>query len=420
MKKWTGPIVAGLTAGVAPVGATVPAQDTAPTYNLTRDVRNAVQQTQTAISQHNFPGASALLKQAGAAARTDGDRYLIATMQLDIANRTFDTAAQMAAINALLANPLLTAGQGTELYYHRARISFHAQNGDAARADLQAAIDRGTSNPRAFVAMASLTGERGDHAAALALVERAFTIHRTAGMAIPADWYRRAIHFAREMGDNARIAALGQSLVAEHPTQRNWRDVIIQHRSAYAADPEAALDLWRLQEAAGALTGEFDYRDYAQVAYGRELPAEIERIVQAGRTSSVLDGGNSEIAALDRGTTRKARSLRRALPGRAEAALSAATGQNAMTAADGYMSLGEYAAAAPLYRAALEKGSVDAELAALRLGIALARTGDSARASAALDQVTGPRAAVSRLWRVYAGQPRPVPVQTSVAARTGG
>ncbi|MEO1167695.1 MAG: hypothetical protein AAFW97_03185, partial [Pseudomonadota bacterium] len=165
---------------------------------------------------------------------------------------------------------------------------------------------------------------------------------------------------------------------------------------------------------------EFDYRDYAQVAHGRELPAEIERIVQAGRTASILDGGNAEIAALDRGTTRAAQNLRSALPGRTEAAISAATGETAMAAADGYMSLGEYAAAAPLYRAALEKGSVDAGLAALRLGIALARSGDSAGAAVALDQVTGPRAAVARLWRAYNDIPRAVPAPVVPATPTGG
>lgn len=409
--------VAGMIAGGS---GPVLAQDATLDYGLTRDVRSAAQQAQTAISQSNFPAASTSLSQASAAARTDGDRYVIATMQLDVANRTFNTAAQVAAINALLSNPLLSAEQGAELYYHRARISFHAQNVEAARADLQAAIDRGTTNPRVFVALASLTSERGDHAGAIALVERAFAIHRTAGMQIPADWYRRGIHFAQEMNDTARVVSFGQSLVAEHPTQRNWRDVIVQHRAAYSADPEAALDLWRLQDAVGALTGEFDYRDYAQVAHGRELPAEIERIVQAGRTASILDGGNAEIAALDRGTTRAAQNLRSALPGRAEAAISAATGETAMAAADGYMSLGEYAAAAPLYRAALEKGSVDAGLAALRLGIALARSGDSAGAAVALDQVTGPRAAVARLWRAYNDIPRAVPAPVVPATPTGG
>ena len=408
LNKLTGLAIAGVIATAIPISTPLAAQEAALQYDLSRPVREAAEQAQAAIAQSNFPAASNYLNQAAAAAQTDGDRYVLATMQLDVANRTFNTAAQMAAINVLLASPLVAASQRSDLYYHRARLAFHAQNATAARADLQAAIDAGSSNPQIFIAMASLMDEAGDHAGALVLVERALEIHRTAGMATPVAWYRRAINMAQGVNDVGRVNAYGQAMLREHPTQRNWRDVLIQHRAAYPADPDAALDLWRLQEAAGALTGELDYRDYARVANGRQLPAEIERIVQAGRASSMLDGGNSEIASLDRGTTAAAQSLRNALPGRAQAAANAATGTNAMSAADGYMSLGEYAAAIPLYRMAIEKGSVDSELANIRLGMALARTGDAAGARAALDLVVGPRASIARLWRIYADLPRAV------------
>ncbi|RED15557.1 tetratricopeptide repeat protein [Parasphingopyxis lamellibrachiae] len=419
LKKFKGLAIAGViaTAAIAVAGP-IFAQDATLQYSLSRDVREAAEQAQAAIAQSNFPAATNFLNQAATAAQTDGDRYVLATMQLDVANRTFNTAAQVTAINALLASPLIGVEQRANLYYHRARISYHAQNSDAARTDLQAAINAGTSNPRIYVAMASLVDEAGDHAGALTLVDRAFEIHRTAGLATPVDWYRRAISMAQGLNDVGRISAYGQSMLAEHPAQRNWRDVLIQHRTAYAADPEAAIDLWRLQDAAGALTGEFDYRDYARVANGRRLPAEIERIVQAGRANNMLDGGNSEIATLDRGTTAAAQRLSSALPGRAQAAAAAATGANAMSAADDYVSLGDYAAAIPLYRAAIEKGSIDTELANIRLGMALARTGDAAGARAALDQVVGPRASIARLWRIYVDMPRATsaPVAQEAAA----
>lgn len=401
--------ITGAILTTAPVILSVSAQAPALDYELTANVRQAAELAQVAIQQSNFPAASSYLNQAALLAQTDGDRYVLTSLQLDIANRTFNVAGQMTAINALLASPLVGTVQSSELYYHRARISYNAQNVDAARADLQTAIDRGTSNSRVYVSLASLMDERGDHTTALTLTEQAFAIHRTAGMTIPVDWYRRAIHFAQELDDTARIVILGQSLVAEHPNQRNWRDVLILHRTAFAADPEAALDLWRLQDAVGALTGEIDYRDYAQVAHGRALPAEIERVVQTGRASSMLDGENSEISTLDRGTTSAAQSLRTALPERAQSAASEASGANALSVADGYMSLGDYAAAVPLYRLAIEKGSVDTELATLRLGIALVQSGDIAGARISLDQVIGPRASIGRLWRVFADLPRAAP-----------
>jgi hypothetical protein len=417
--KVKGLLAAGCVAMAVVLGAPAAAQTNLSDFHLTRDVREAALQAQQAIAQSNYPTASAYLNQVAAQARTDSDRFVIARLQLDIANRTFNTAAQTAAINALLANPLLGSEQAAELYYHRARLSYHAQNLDAARTDLQAAIDRGTSNPRIFIAMSGLLGDQGDNAGALAMFDRALAINQTAGIATPVAWYRRAISFAQQLGQQPRVLQLGQMMLAAYPTQRNWRDVAIQHRAAYAADPESVMDLWRLQAAAGALTGEFDYRDYARAARAVQAPAEIERIVQAGRAAAMLDGGNSEIASLDRGTTRAAQGLRSALPGRAQAAAGATTGAEALSAANDYLSLGEYAAAAPLYRTAIEKGSIDAEFANLRLGIALAMSGDADGARTALDQVTGVRASVARLWRVYVDtRPPPAPSAPGLSAES--
>jgi len=72
-----------------------------------------------------------------------------------------------------------------------------------------------------------------------------------------------------------------------------------------------------------------------------------------------------------------------------------------MIIADAYYGYGDYAKAAELYRAALGKSGVDKDLANLRLGMALARSGDKAGASSSLNAVGGNQADVARLWKVY-------------------
>ena len=47
------------------------------------------------------------------------------------------------------------------------------------------------------------------------------------------------------------------------------------------------------------------------------------------------------------------------------------------------------------------KGGAGADLANLRLGIALARSGDKAGATAALNAVKGTRAGIAQLWLAY-------------------
>ena len=73
--------------------------------------------------------------------------------------------------------------------------------------------------------------------------------------------------------------------------------------------------------------------------------------------------------------------------------------------ADAYFSYGQYAQAAELYRAALQKGA-DANLANTRLGAALALAGQRAEAEAAFRAVTGPRAELAQFWLLWLSQPR--------------
>ena len=92
---------------------------------------------------------------------------------------------------------------------------------------------------------------------------------------------------------------------------------------------------------------------------------------------------------------------RASLPSLERAALASPAAKQAMVTGDAYLGYGEWAKAAELYRAALTKSGVDAGLANFRLGIALARSGDKAGATAALNAVTGNRADIAKYWLLY-------------------
>ena len=81
--------------------------------------------------------------------------------------------------------------------------------------------------------------------------------------------------------------------------------------------------------------------------------------------------------------------------------LTAANGRAARTTADAYFGYGQYAEAAELYRAALQKGGEDANLVNTRLGASLALAGQRAEAEAAFRAVTGPRADLAEYWLIW-------------------
>jgi hypothetical protein len=92
---------------------------------------------------------------------------------------------------------------------------------------------------------------------------------------------------------------------------------------------------------------------------------------------------------------------RASLGGEESRAMSGASGSLALKLADAYAGYRDYPKAITLYRAALQKGGVDANLVNTRLGIALASSGDRAGAEAAFKAVTGPRAELANLWLAW-------------------
>ena len=85
-------------------------------------------------------------------------------------------------------------------------------------------------------------------------------------------------------------------------------------------------------------------------------------------------------------------------------ARAAANGTLAMKTAAAYFGYGDYAKAVDLYRVALQKGGVDANVVNTRLGIALALAGQKAEATTALQAVTGTRADLAQLWLAWMNQ----------------
>ena len=81
--------------------------------------------------------------------------------------------------------------------------------------------------------------------------------------------------------------------------------------------------------------------------------------------------------------------------------LSAATAKAALANGDLLYGYGEYAKAADIYRGALKKPGADAGLINLHLGMALARAGDKAGATAALNSVSGAHSEIAKYWLTY-------------------
>ena len=80
------------------------AQPGARQFNLSKEARPAIAALQTAVNARDAAGYAAALPAAQAAAKNTDERYVVATLQLQYAQAGTDKAAQLAAIDAVLAS----------------------------------------------------------------------------------------------------------------------------------------------------------------------------------------------------------------------------------------------------------------------------------------------------------------------------
>src|SRR5262249_1533668 len=128
---------------------------------------------------------------------------------------------------------------------------------------------------------------------------------------------------------------------------------------------------------------------------------EAQAVMDAGVAAKVLNPASPDV--------REILTALKAKPKFTAADLETATktAQNGMALlhiGDRYYAMGDYAKAVELYKTSMGKPGVDAGLANLHIGMALARSGDKAGATAALNSVTGQRADIAKYWLTYLNQ----------------
>lgn len=372
-------------------------------FNISSGARASIAALQTAVNANDVANIPARLAAAQAAAKTADDRYVIAQLQLQAAATAKNEAQMASALDAIIASGGAKPDEMGPLLLNLGKIRFNAKQYDAAAAAFERLLQVNPSNSDGLVLLAETRHAQGRTADALSMLQRAIAAKRAAGQPVPEAWYKRAVAIAYNAKSPAAVE-LTRGWVAAYPSPTSWRDSIRIFQTV-TGGADKNLDLLRLQRAAGALRGESDYYTYASTAVARGLPGEAKAVLDEGFAAGAITRSSDTFKNLYASASAKAAADRPSLAGLEKAALAAATARPAMQTADAYLAYGDYAKAAALYRAALGKSGVDANLANLRLGIALARSGDKAGAATAFRAVTGAHAEIARYWLLYIGQP---------------
>jgi len=359
--------------------------------------RKAIVDLQTAVNANEFTKVPGLVAAAQSVAKTKEDRYIIGQLQVKAALAAKDNVMLAAAIDTVAASGYVDQAKVADLYMGLGSTFYNAK--DFARA--ATAYERAASlNPRSPDPLINIAESRygmGQKAEAVATFQRAIQATIAAGQKPREDLLKRTAGIAYE-ASLPTAADLSRQWVAAYPSPGSWHDAVAIYRNLNKPDVEGTLVLFRLMQATNSLQGAADYSLFATAAADQSNFNEAKAVIDQGIAANQVDPANPLFRDLIAAMKTK--------PVATEADLNAALKMAPSAGAqirigDRFYGSGNYAKAAEVYRAALGKPGVDANVANLHLGMALARTGDKAGAAAALNAVSGPHAPLAKYWLLY-------------------
>ena len=383
---------------VAPAPADAPAAAQRK-FNLSKQARKEIGELQSAVNAKDAANIPAKLAAAQAKAQNADDKYVISQLQLKAAVDANNEAAMGQALEAMTQSGAPEGGTAI-IYANLGKIQYNAKAFDKASAAFERVIQLDPKNTEAMILLAEARNAQGRTTEGVGLIQKAIGIETAAGRKAEESWYKRAVALAY----NANLAispAIAREWVAAYPSPKNWRDAIRIYQTTSKLEDSALIDSMRLAQATGALSGENDYFRYTNTLVTRGFPGEAKMVLEQGFAANSISKSKATFAQLYSLASTRSQGDRASLGASAAAAVAGSDAKKVMVTADAYYGYGDYAKAADLYRAALGKSGVDKDLANLRLGMSLARAGDKAGATAALNAAGGAQAEIAKFWLAY-------------------
>ncbi len=368
----------------------------------------AVQPLQTALTAGDMAAAKAALPAVQAAATTDDDKFQVALMTYQIAQKSNDPAGAAVAVDAMLASGKAPPELQSQLLTAKAQNAFNSGKFADADAAFTQLAQQKPNDPDILISLAAVKSREGRNADALPLVDQAIQARKAANQPVDEDWYRRALSISYDGKMPAQTVKYGQQIADAYPRADIWRLSLQTYRDTNRLDQQADLDTLRLMRAANALAGERDYYEYANMALNKGFPGEAKSVIDHGTSSNMVDSKalatSKALAEIKAVAGPKVAADKAELPVLDKKARTAADGKQALLTGDVYLGYGQYAQAADLYKVALQKGGVDANVTNLHLGEALAQAGQKADAVKVLGTVTGSNQALAQYWAIWANK----------------
>jgi tetratricopeptide (TPR) repeat protein len=371
-------------------------------YNLSPEAKKPLTDLQNAVTKKDEAAYPAALAAAQAAAKNSDDRYILAKLTLQHAEQANDAPARIAAYQAVLASGGSDAAETQLINHNLSILAANSGNWTLAESVLTPILQANPNDIDSNINLARAKLELKKTGEALPLLQRAIQLTEATGKPAPEAWYRNALAIAYQTRNDAAVAQMNAALLKNYPSGDNFKNALAIFRSSGRMPTGADLDILRLIRASGVATRN-DYVALANTADQLSLPGEVKSVLDEGRAKGVLTAADA--TQIYNANAGKIGADRGSLAADEAKARAGGTGRLALNIGNAYFGYGDYAKAADMYRIAAQRSDVEASLANLRAGEALALAGQRAAAETAFQSVTGPRAELAGLWRTWLAMP---------------
>ncbi|WP_233860076.1 tetratricopeptide repeat protein [Paraburkholderia sp. HD33-4] len=367
---------------------------------LRPDVAKPLSDAQNLYHAHHYD--EALIKIAQAAAvpnKTPYETYMVEEMRGSAAMAAGQNGVAVQAYEWLLASGQLKGEDGQRTTATLAGIYFQQKNYAQAIKVTQRYLKAGGGDPQMATLLVESYYLLGDYASATRLLNADVEAQVRGGHTPDEAQLQLLGTCAQHANDEEAYRGALEKLVAYHPKQSYWDDLLHAIRSKPGYLGALDLDTYRLRRATGSLSRADDYMEMTQLAIVAGSTAEGKQIIDQGFASGLLGH--------DAGADRERR-LQVLAAKRANAGPDPANPVAPFEAAFNQVYAGQAKQGLATMESLIAKGGLDRQdLARLRLGEADFAAGEKVRAVQAFKAVKGSdgSADLAQLWILVASKP---------------
>ncbi len=356
---------------------------------------------------------------AAAAAKTPQDMLLAGQFFVTLGGYNGDMAARQRGAQMMIDSGRIDAAQLPQFQFYLGNFAYASKDYMTAAKALKTSSDLGFQHEQLLPLMMQAYGAANMAQEGLTAAKQTIASRKAAGLAIPEDWISRAQVVAYKAKLAPEAIFFSTMLVEEHPSNFNWLAATQMIRTFAGLDPQATLDLFRLMDRSGALDNDAqyvqgEYKEYIETADPRKNPGEVASLISRAAAKGKLKTTDAWVNDANTNATSRIAADKASIPALVKEARGAADGKTALLAADVSLNYDMFDQAEEMYKLALAKGGIDANVAQTRLGIADYGLGKNAEANDAFAKVTGPRLTVAKLWQAL------IATKTAAAATPAG